>query len=701
MAKKSRRFLALVLTLILAFSLLPISGIADGGTRKIKISIAEFTNTNKKPLTITINNTAYNFEGKGNDGKFESTDAGIPESAISSGSFTADVTYEGNTYRAVTFTAKNNGNTSDNSGNGTDLYEGSTTPTSPEPEPSPVPSPVPSPDPTTPAEHEYVNAKVYLYLESNTVPSNINHGFAAEYFGPSKNDVPYFTVQVDMTKLLADGTIYKNFNDGKWYISQDNKDAAGNSMGTAETIWAKILDAMSAEDQQKFTDTFGEGVYLGYVLKNEGTPHIDGILKVQPPIYHYDVIDVSGATAVTAATATQTTTPYKASDVVTSVNTWLAATYGAINIDWTNKSFADNSGKRYTFTFTAEEGRGGIDITNNTVQYVKAATSIDYNIAAFDLAVTAVPTYTVTYENYDGTALQVLTKQHSGDAIAAFTGDKPAKAASGGNTYTFAGWKLTSGVEGANSTIGKTDLVYTAQFNGVSAGQYMVIYTDGTNNGATYNYAQNYVYQTYAPMADNSTTNFARTGYTFNGWKLRDGSNVNGTGSTLSGNSGETIYYDAQWKQNEYTLTIHYVYSNGTKAADDYTSTVAYADPYSVNSPVIGSYTPSVSTVSGVMPAKNVEVTVTYTYQGGYDPTVPPTTPPTTDITDPDVPTTDIPDPETPTTDITDPETPKADASQQVTGDELVLWIALACMSAMALVYIIVVDKKRKDNPNK
>ena len=61
-----------------------------------------------------------------------------------------------------------------------------------------------------------------------------------------------------------------------------------------------------------------------------------------------------------------------------------------------------------------------------------------------------------------------------------------------------------------------------------------------------------------------------------------------------------------------YTLTIQYVYSNGTVAAESYTQQVQYNAAYSVTSPVIPGYTASQTVVSGTMPARNQTVTVIY-----------------------------------------------------------------------------------------
>jgi hypothetical protein len=98
----------------------------------------------------------------------------------------------------------------------------------------------------------------------------------------------------------------------------------------------------------------------------------------------------------------------------------------------------------------------------------------------------------------------------------------------------------------------------------------------------------------------------------------------------------------------------------------------------------------------------NVPFGQTRTFKLYYEKTVdstPPYTPPVV-IPDPETPKTDVPETPTPTdpgTDITEPDTPKADAGTQVTGDELVLWIALALASATALVYIIIIDVRRRN----
>lgn len=69
----------------------------------------------------------------------------------------------------------------------------------------------------------------------------------------------------------------------------------------------------------------------------------------------------------------------------------------------------------------------------------------------------------------------------------------------------------------------------------------------------------------------------------------------------------------------KHTLTINYVYADGTTAATSYTAQVAEGAAYSVTSPTINGYAPSQEVVSGVMGTSDVTVTVTYNEVGHYE----------------------------------------------------------------------------------
>ena len=80
------------------------------------------------------------------------------------------------------------------------------------------------------------------------------------------------------------------------------------------------------------------------------------------------------------------------------------------------------------------------------------------------------------------------------------------------------------------------------------------------------------------------------------------------TVNAISANTTVTVTYTL----NTYNVTVHYVYEDGTKAADDKTIKVDYNKSYSVDSPSIVGFTADKLDVSGVMGIGDVEATVTY-----------------------------------------------------------------------------------------
>lgn len=145
-------------------------------------------------------------------------------------------------------------------------------------------------------EVKKIEAKVYLRY-SNTVPNPINAGDGAAAYGPSGNDVPYITVTVDLEKVRSkeDDGYTKYFNGVHYwqYYSIDESDQKDNSrtdevrQEAAAEYWREVIyPAIDAEDQEGLNQIFGEGNYIGYVLKIENTGwHIDGVLADKPPIY--------------------------------------------------------------------------------------------------------------------------------------------------------------------------------------------------------------------------------------------------------------------------------------------------------------------------------------------------------------------------------------------------------------------------------
>lgn len=201
-----------------------------------------------------------------------------------------------------------------------------------------------------------------------------------------------------------------------------------------------------------------------------------------------------------------------------------------------------------------------------------------------------------------------------------------------------------------------------------------------------------------------------------------------GNGSGNNGGSSDTT---------RYTLTINYVYEDGTQASAPYSQQYTSGGSYNVPSPAIEGYSPDYAQVMGNL-RENLTVTVTYTLIediGDQDPPladapedkdpigsnpsetdVPDEQPPLTDISDEEPPLVDSPDQQPPMTDlpaewpplaevadpsatdlvetdISDEDVPLASVPQ--TGDISLVWYVAVAMSAMGLVALTL--KKRED----
>ena len=68
----------------------------------------------------------------------------------------------------------------------------------------------------------------------------------------------------------------------------------------------------------------------------------------------------------------------------------------------------------------------------------------------------------------------------------------------------------------------------------------------------------------------------------------------------------------AQWKKQQFTIQINYVYENGTEAAVSVRDRINYGESYSFSSPEITGYTTEKPVVEGVMGAQNLIINVVY-----------------------------------------------------------------------------------------
>ena len=178
--------------------------------------------------------------------------------------------------------------------------------------------------------------------------------------------------------------------------------------------------------------------------------------------------------------------------------------------------------------------------------------------------------------------------------------------------YEFTGWNTESDGNGTAYAAGATARL-TAGGNNLyaqwKAGTYsytVEYYIDGVKNDSLTETAQaayNAVISTYP---DKCPTNY----------RLDKTENLPLT-IDVSGNVIKVYYV-----KNVFTLTIHYLYAGGGKAAEDHVESLMQDTAYSVTSPEISGYTVDMATVSGSMPAQDVIVTVTYTKRSDLSYTV-------------------------------------------------------------------------------
>ena len=109
-----------------------------------------------------------------------------------------------------------------------------------------------------------------------------------------------------------------------------------------------------------------------------------------------------------------------------------------------------------------------------------------------------------------------------------------------------------------------------------------------------------------------------REGYSFLGWALTpDAAEPTYQPSSMWSEEREATLY-AVWDPNDYTVTVRYIYEDGTSAAPSAMLTCAYGTEYSVDSPLLDMRIPTERTVSGTMEASDFTVTVVYFWAERY-----------------------------------------------------------------------------------
>ncbi len=154
-----------------------------------------------------------------------------------------------------------------------------------EPEPEPEPEP------------EWIAFDMY-YIANGVFPESFAAPGEAAKYGPSNNDVPFVTVNVDITALknkkYADRVAYEENKNGNVYhfipVGETEAKTHDERIAIVKNFWAAVLECMDDASKQALEDTGLSDVFFGYALKNQNTVqnpdnHCDGILTVEPPVY--------------------------------------------------------------------------------------------------------------------------------------------------------------------------------------------------------------------------------------------------------------------------------------------------------------------------------------------------------------------------------------------------------------------------------
>ena len=149
------------------------------------------------------------------------------------------------------------------------------------------------------------------------------------------------------------------------------------------------------------------------------------------------------------------------------------------------------------------------------------------------------------------------------------------------------------------------DVIYVKDSFGYTVNYY---YDENTQPDESDSYNSSAVYGTNVTYSKSKV----KSGYKVDKVKVnsKEQADINNVSMTIT--AGDNII-DVYCVREEYTLTIKYVYENKSTAADTYTRSIKYKDSYNVESPLIAGYNPDKGTVSGTMPATNLEVEVVYT----------------------------------------------------------------------------------------
>jgi len=148
-----------------------------------------------------------------------------------------------------------------------------------------------------PEDDQWYEFKVY-YIGSGRFPSSFSGAGDPKDYGPSGDDTPFVTINVNTTllKLRTDCVLYETNQDGNSFhfvpVGIDSEDdlTEEEKLACAKKFWEAVLECTDEESKSALKATGLSDSFVAYCLKNMGSAsdpncHADGVLEVKPPVY--------------------------------------------------------------------------------------------------------------------------------------------------------------------------------------------------------------------------------------------------------------------------------------------------------------------------------------------------------------------------------------------------------------------------------
>ena len=421
----TKRFISILLVVIMCFSLLPLQVIAataynPNSTKNFTVTVVNQNGDRieKAEVTVKRSNTLFDVQELGN-GQYE---------------FTRDQTNSRTKY-TITVNA-------DGYAEKTATVYGSSTNT------------------TITLTAEFADFKVY-YIADGNVPDNGYSGWnEAIHYGPSGNDVPLVVMTVNLTLLKQvaaqpnSPVVYtENSSAGnKYEFVPKGSHTDANFKENVRNFWDAVLTCVDEDSRTAFEETGLFTEYMGYCLKmqSDSSLHCDGILDVLPPVYVVELYQNNvyfGGGITDSNTNRKFLTAYDILDQyeahLKQTITWVEDANGkpALNDngEYTGTYIDPDKKRIYNISVFQFDNAKAVEVEGSEIPYVKRTDT--YYLAKFEMSVdNGTPLeYTVTYT--DGVSSEYIFYNHEyaakyNEPVPAFTG------VTNREGHTFVGWYL-------------------------------------------------------------------------------------------------------------------------------------------------------------------------------------------------------------------------------------------------------------------